>query len=97
MTHERITSKQRLIMRRTIRSVSYVVNYISECSHLAQKDTKVVMIHMEFYNRLKFVYNDNWYMHKLESVRENKEKYVLVLGLGFISHLPSGVSSWCNG
>ena len=52
------------------------INYISECSKLAQKEyTRLVEeddLHWELCKKLKFDHTNEWYMHNQESVLENE-------------------------
>ena len=59
---------------------------ISECSKLAQKEYKirhdwvVKVIHWKLCKKLKFDHMNKWYMHDLESVRENDTQIHLGFG-----------------
>ena len=78
-----------MIMQRRIASSRYdetnetVNNILSECSKLAQKEYKSrydwarKKINWELYKRIKFDYDDRWYMHKLESLLKNEMHKIL--------------------
>ena len=66
-----------------LRGDETVKHLISKCSKLVQKKYKPrhdwvgKVIYWELCKRLKFDYTTKWYMHKLESVREDKTHKIL--------------------
>ena len=74
-----------------------MVNHISRCSKLVQKEYKSrhdwvgKVIHREFCKRWKPDHTTKWYIHKMESVRENKTYKIL---RDFETHTNHRIFAW---